>query len=264
MFRPALQSLRDGLLSLVYPQECRVCGGAVESWRDGVVCDACWQNPAITDLFLDRECCRKCGAVLPAIQTFEPPPGRADGERQCGRCHGLPIARARACGAYVGALAANVNFLKSQPHLCPRLRQVIAQALAAERKALESDLIVPVPLHADRRAERGFNQAEVLASFLASHLGRHLQADLLRRPKYTERHRAGLDAIDRARSVDGAFVVGDRDVLRGQTILLVDDLFTTGSTVGAAAETLLAAGAAEVRVFTIARVRGGQWRSGSD
>ena len=261
MFRPALQSLRDGLLSLVYPQECRVCAAAVESWRDGVVCDDCWRNPAVTALFIDRECCRKCGAPLPTIRAFEPPRGRAGAGRECGRCHDLPFRRARACGAYVGTLAANVYFLKSQPHLCPRLRRLITEALEAERESLDSDLIVPVPLHADRRAERGFNQAEVLASFLASHLGGRRRADLLCRPKYSERHRAGLDAIDRARSVDGAFVVRDKDAVRGQTILLVDDLFTTGSTVSAAAKTLLAAGAREVCVFTLARVSGGQWRS---
>jgi predicted amidophosphoribosyltransferase len=70
---------------------------------------------------------------------------------------------------------------------------------------------------------------------------------------HTGRHRAGIDAIDRAKSVAGAFKVGRPKKVRGLTVLLIDDLLTTGSTISAATQALLDAGAASVRVLTIAR-----------
>jgi predicted amidophosphoribosyltransferase len=76
------------------------------------------------------------------------------------------------------------------------------------------------------------------------------------RVRNTERHRAGLDAVDRARSVERAFEVSRPREVEGASVLLVDDLYTTGSTIGAAAVALLEAGAGRVSVFTLARVIG--------
>ena len=115
-------------------------------------------------------------------------------------------------------------------------------------------MIVPVPLHRRRRRERGFNQAERIARLIARESGSPLAANLLIRTKPTERHRAGLDAKDRARSVASAFQVPRPQAVSGLSVLLVDDLFTTGSTLSAAAESLLKAGASRISVMTIARV----------
>lgn len=266
MFQRAIHNLRDGLLSLAYPQPCRVCGGAVESWRDGVVCAGCWESPSVTPLFDDKECCRKCGIPLPVSQTFvdraTPDAVRSTTEdRECGRCREAPFACARACGAYEGSLKVSLLFLKSQPHLCRRLRDIIAQSFDTARPLLAGEVVAPVPLHPARRAERGFNQAEVIASMLASRFDLAVDEELLIRSKNTERHRAGHDALDRARSVERAFAVTDGRRVREQAVLLVDDVFTTGSTASAAAAVLLAAGASRVSVFTIARVIGGNWQA---
>ena len=166
----------------------------------------------------------------------------------------MPFACARACGAYAGALEANVLFLKSQPHLCRRLRHIVWRTYSANRNVLESDVLMPVPLHAARKRERGFNQAELIARALAA--DGHIQLDTrsLMRAKNTERHRAGMDEVDRAKSVERAFKVVRPERLKNRSVLLIDDVFTTGHTLGAAAQTLLDAGAARVRVLTIARV----------
>jgi ComF family protein len=270
VFSRAMQSLRDGLLSLSYPQPCRVCAEFVESWNDGVICAVCWQDPSVTSLFIHKEICWKCGVPLPAVQKFaqslnpeSPLPTKTAPQsksqvvpemRQCGRCRELPFAVARACGVYAGSLEANVRFLKSHPHLCRRLRDLIRQAVSANSDVLISDVVMPVPLHPRRKAERGFNQAELIASWIAAEFDLALDTDVLGRSKNTERHRAGLDAIDRARSVERAFAIKDDRQIRNHTVLLVDDVFTTGSTVSAAADCLRQAGASRIAVFTIARV----------
>ena len=113
---------------------------------------------------------------------------------------------------------------------------------------------MPVPLHAARKQERGFNQAELIAKTIAAGFHIHLDTGALIRAKNTERHRAGLDEVDRAKSVEQAFKVIRPELLKNLSVLLIDDVFTTGQTVNAAARALLAAGAAQVKVLTIARV----------
>jgi ComF family protein len=166
----------------------------------------------------------------------------------------MPFTYARACGAYAGALETNVLFLKSQPHVCRRLREILRQTYAANLPYVSSDMVMPVPLHPTRRRQRGFNQAELLARVLASHFDLRFDAATLRRSKNTERHRAGMDAFDRMKSVEGAFQVTDADAIQNASVLLIDDVFTTGSTICAAAKTLLEAGAAQVQVLTLAKV----------
>lgn len=240
-----LTSLRDGLIALVYPAQCQVCGAMINRYDDGVACTDCWTDAGITPLF-DGPLCIKCGLPLPA---------RSAGNQalHCGLCGALPFT-ARACGAYAGALEANIRFLKSQPHLCRRLRRLIAQTFAEQGAALAANVVVPVPLHPQRQRERSFNQAELIARLIAREGHLPVDARLLIRTKPTERHRAGFDAKDRARSVAGAFRVAHPRLVSNLSILLVDDVFTTGSTLSSAAQALLDAGAQRISVLTIARV----------
>lgn len=113
---------------------------------------------------------------------------------------------------------------------------------------------MPVPLHVRRKLERGFNQAELIARVIASHFDLRLDVATLARSKITERHRAGMDAFDRLKSVEGAFQVTGAPAIRNASVLLVDDVFTTGSTICAAAKTLLEAGAKQVQILTISKV----------
>lgn len=272
MLTGALQTLRDGILSLTYPQECRICNQPVDSFNDGIVCSACWNNPLVTRLFDNQANCLKCQLPLAPRQSFPTPykaqsPVQAAGDNPrpqapaaetiqgfCRQCESMPFTFARACGAYAGALEANVLFLKSRPHICRRMREIFLHAFAANRSVLSSDVVIPVPLHARRRQERGFNQAELLAALIARHFDLRLDVESLQRTKPTERHRAGMDAFERRQSVRGAFQVAHPGALQNDSVLLLDDVFTTGSTICAATQTLLAAGVAQVQVLTLARV----------
>ena len=114
--------------------------------------------------------------------------------------------------------------------------------------------MIPIPLHPKRRRERGFNQAEKIAAFLSSQLYIPLDASSLIRTRHTERHRAGMDEKDRQQSVAGVFAVIRPRKVAGAAILLVDDVYTTGSTLKEATRSLLEAQAKRVSILTIARV----------
>jgi competence protein ComFC len=250
VIRHALRNIRDGLLNVAYPHECRCCGGLVDSWDDGVVCSNCWDNKAVT-MLLTGPLCKKCGA--PGINSATLSHQSADRSQLCGKCSNATFNVARACGIYSGSFEASILSLKVTPHICPRLKRLISTTLDEHRTLLESDLVIPIPLHQDRERKRGFNQASVVAKSISKHVG-PFDDQILKRTKATDRHRAGMDAMDRALSVEKAFVVAEHSTIEGATVLLIDDVYTTGSTVSAASRVLLAAGAARVNVFTIARV----------
>ena len=113
--------------------------------------------------------------------------------------------------------------------------------------------IIPMPLHPKRLAERGFNQAEVIARELAALTGLRVNPTAVIRVKKTERHRAGMGARERARSLEKAFRVRAPRLVEGRVALLVDDVMTTGSTADEIARALLDGGARTVNVLTLAR-----------
>ena len=225
----------DSLLAVAYPQSCAICFGSVEQRRFGVVCEACWRA---TRIFTGAETlCSKCGLL---------------DEKRCGRCEMWDFTVARAVGPYKGALRESVLELKRRPHLAPRLEELLL--VAARREPLrQSTRVVAVPLHGKRLRSRGFNQAAILAQVLAKGLRLPLDEVSLVRVSSTEKYRAGLDAKGRHDTVAGAFEVRQPRLISGENILLVDDVFTTGATVSACAQALLAAGAQSVFVLTISR-----------
>ncbi len=117
-----------------------------------------------------------------------------------------------------------------------------------------SPLVVPIPLHQDRLLWRGFNQSEYVAKFISRSLNFNLSPTLLRRKKRTL-PQFGLTHLERARNLKGAFILNkaEKEKIREKTILLVDDIVTSGHTVREAALVLKRGGAKNVFVFSIAR-----------
>ena len=242
-----LSSLYDAALALVYPQACAVCGQSVESRHDGVACVSCWQT---TRVFKEEDTlCWKCGAFTEAAVTRE----RSQHIR-CGRCDDDAFSGARACGFYEGALRASIIELKREPHVATRLAHLLFTM--QQREPLKSaNLIIPVPLHPERERERGFNQALLLARELTRLSGWPLDEHSVVRCTHTSRHRAGMDAKARRKSVADAFAVRHPKLVAGRRVLLIDDVFTSGATVSACAAALEAAGAQAVFVLTLARAK---------
>jgi ComF family protein len=235
----------DSLLALVYPQACAVCGASVESRKLGAVCRNCWQQAKI---FSEAETfCWKCGQ--PSLGTV---PEAKREEVRCRRCDDNAFTAARACGSYEGALRASVLMLKREPHICRKLSEQLVQT-QRQSPLNQATRIIPVPLHAEREKDRGFNQARLIGYELSRATSLPLDDVSLVRVKNSKRHRAGMDAKGRRDTVADAFRVAHPALVAGERILLVDDVFTTGATVSSCATVLLDAGAAAVFVLTIAR-----------
>jgi len=224
---------------LVLPPLCPLCQGA-EALDDEGVCPRC--RPLLQDLPAPR--CPHCGGVLDGVLEA------------CGECLAAgdlrPWTLAVSAFPFQGAARELVHRFKYQDQ--PWLARFLGARLAANWRrhggGILPDAVVPVPLHPWREFRRGYNQAELLARELARALDRPL-APCLRRRRWT-RQQARLSGGDRRKNLRDAFRVtrlpGPRPAL-----LLVDDVFTTGATLEAAAHALLAAGAGTVMVATVAR-----------
>lgn len=114
------------------------------------------------------------------------------------------------------------------------------------------DLVLPVPLHPGRERERGFNQAALLARGAARAAGLPCVEDALRRSRFTATQ-TGLDAAGRRSNMAGAFLVWRPELIEGRAVALVDDVVTTGATLGGAVDALLDSGASLVTSVAVAR-----------
>ncbi len=221
--------MKDALLDLLYPRECAGCGaGIVEAGRLAF-CAGCdglleWISPPA---------CARCGAGL-------------TGER-CGECEGrdFRFAGATALGKYDGRLRDFLLILKFRGGRY--LADEFGRRLAA-RLDRKFDLVVPVPMSRWKLLFRGYNAAALVAERLCRHAGLPYDARVLRKIRRTK-PQAELEREERLANPKGAYRAS---AVRG-SILLVDDVLTTGATANACAEALLDAGAAEVRVAVVAR-----------
>lgn len=222
-----LTVIPDAILSLIYPQDCRICKQSVDRSADGVACSDCWGN---TRIFSNSDIiCSKCGVFL---QQFE-----SSVETFCRRCDDHFYDSARAVGVYENALAAAILELKRRPRIAKTVRRLF-QAAFQTSHFCDASLIVPVPLSAKRLVERGFNQALVLAKVITKETGIALDEHSLIRTLHTPMHRAAMDKKAREMTVRNAFKVTRPRLIENKNILLIDDVLTSGSTASHCAKAL--------------------------
>jgi len=246
--RPGPGDVLAALLDLVFPAPCHTCGRPLDRQRRSALCGVCWDR-------LERVPpggCARCGWSFP-----DPAGGRGAEHPLCQRCREsvdhFQLARAVLLYREAG-VARDAILLCKHAGRRPLLRH-LAALLAAEAPLhlalADWDGLVPVPLHWLRRWRRGFNQAEVLARAVGRKHALPIVSALVR-VRRTPPQQGGAAA--RRQNVRGAFAVRTPATIAGRRLLLVDDVFTTGATANAAASALLASGAAEVGVLTLARV----------
>lgn len=236
MFR----SIQDRLFAVAVPHICACCEELLAPVRNGNACDQCWEK---TQIFDGTEAlCARCGLPL-----SEPSQGIS-----CWQCDGHRYDTARAIGVYDHALSAAVVGLKTTPKLPDLVADLLAETFY--RNHLDNaDVIIPVPLSKQRRLERGFNQAEVIGATLSKATGIENDSHSLARVHHSPIHRVGMDEKARDLSVKNAFEVLRLKLIEGKSVLLVDDVVTTGATVSYCAKALKKSGAVAVNVLTLAR-----------
>jgi ComF family protein len=243
----------QGLFTVLFPSDCRICGAPLQNVSRLPVCQSCLDA-------MERmrvPVCDVCGERLEQQEV-----GAA--QRLCGACRTEepPFARAVAYGSYSGALRELIQLLKYQAvrPAAGVLGRMLSEALLelSEDFGDVAPIVVPIPLHGLKLRQRGFNQSELIAraalkTFTMRGTERlALDASLLERGRETQ-SQTGLSAEQRRANVRGAFRVVQPTTIRGRDILLVDDVFTTGTTVRECARVLRRAGAARVLVATVAR-----------
>ncbi len=237
------RAVLDRAIAVLFAPPCASCGRTNERPLDGAVCAACWAAV----IPLTPPLCARCGDALPSWRVASVTAST------CPRCrrHPRPLGRMAAVGGYDGTLRAIVHALKydGRRSIAPPLGRLMRAAGPAVLEGAHA--VVPVPLHPVREWTRGFNQADLLARGLGLPVARLLKRSIATAPQ------VNLSAAERRRNVRGAFAVRARlraPRLRGLTLVLVDDVMTTGATLEACARVLEAAGAAEIRALTAARV----------
>ena len=219
-------------LDLIFPLRCAGCGQLGVAW-----CQSC-----------DRQLIRIHGRVCPVCGR-----GRQS-SRVCPNCrtHPLPL-RLRSYAAYDGPLLRALLHLKYRPNR--RLAAVFATWLQEmlDREKWETEVVIAVPLAASRQRQRGYNQVELIALALSKTIGLPYDPRALQRIRDTP-SQVGLDPAERWDNVCEAFSACP-GMVHGRSVLLVDDLVTTGATLAACASALLSGGAHQVFGLTVARAR---------
>lgn len=230
-------------LAFVYPEVCQICGGARATPAEGYVCRGCRAGVR----FIEPPFCERCG------RPFE---GDITTQFECANCRDMDWSFHSARSAVVArdTVMEVIHRYKYQRAMWfePFLADLLITAAGPVLDGQRPDLIVPVPLHPTKRREREFNQAERLADRLGAATRIPVNKRLVRRIRPT-RTQTQLNRQERLANVHNAFGLWDGQRLNSERIVLVDDVFTTGATTSACAGALVAAGAGEVWVWTVAR-----------
>ena len=235
--RALASSLWRHVLDFALPPRCGGCGAIVDEVDS--FCADCWTQIE----FLGSGGCEVCGLPLEGTEA-----------ETCARCLARPprLQRMRAATAY-GEISRSIA-IRFKYGRKVALGRTMARFMAPLLDGVPDDaLLVPVPLHRRRIWRRGFNQSAIVAREVARRTGARYQADALQRVKPTPPLK-GLSVSQRRRTVAGAFRISPRTELRGRTVILIDDVLTTGSTANACARVLQRAGAARVELISWARV----------
>jgi ComF family protein len=239
-FPNSVRFLFKSLADFIYPPICYGCDAEVE---EGLVCEGCRLALFTHELAVCPKCHRPC------TRTAE----------TCGQCQmQFSLSRVRALGLYVPPFDKLVHAFKYSGKT--KVGELLGQALAAlvqQDEVLSSaDVVCPVPLHPARLRERGFNQSLLLAAAVSMNTRIPLVEGLLR-TRYTPTQTTKASPEKRLKNVRGAFQIRPDAGIAGKTVLLVDDVMTTGATLDQAAQAMLKGGAASVLGAVVAAAHAG-------
>jgi len=227
---------------LILPERCRICNISLPRYSPKGICRGCLSRIE----YMGAVICRRCGTLMPSNEAAG---------SLCGGCIRKPPFwdTARSVVRYGPEVRHLLSRLKYQTDttVLPALSTIVQPVLATFEYQWEH--ILPVPLYRARLQQRGMNQAMLLAAMLFPGEGKRINPHLLQRNRATA-SQTGLDGAERRRNLRGAFGLTDPGLIVGRRVMIVDDVFTTGSTVMECAKVVRRAGAAEIGILTFARV----------
>lgn len=230
-------SFFNSFLNLPFPDTCIICRKVCDN--KGYVCNECKEVPEYIST-IHR--CRTCLSFLYSSQN-----GR------CGDClsEKPKYSRLISCVKYKSDIAESLKAFKfrNRPDLHIGFSKLACEVL--EREGAAFDAVIPVPLSKKSLKKRGYNQSELIAKYIADYFNTEYHKDILIKVKETE-NQSNLKLSERQRNIKGAFAVKDKNKLYGRSVLLVDDIFTTGCTMREASK-MCAPFADDIIAFTIAR-----------
>ncbi|MEW6097008.1 MAG: ComF family protein [bacterium] len=238
----------NDLINFIFPAKCRTCNESLSTLEEKYICKECFSKID----FIRPPYCDKCGKVL--VESF------SEIEKPlCKECQTIKryFYKARVVGVYEGILRESIHIFKFEKKI--GLHKPLGELLVNYLKEQQGDLIrqidfiIPVPLHRKRLKSRGFNQAQLLCCYIERHFNVPLNLDL-KRIRFTP-PQMNLKREERLQNIKGAFEIKNHNSIMGKSILLVDDIFTTGATVDECSKVLINAGAKQVFVLTLARGR---------
>jgi ComF family protein len=228
---------------IIFPSYCLLCGQALEKVAERVICSDCQGKVEVHQ----GPSCPVCGRFY-----FHNSPA----DYLCGECLDSPppFDRHRSLGPYAGHLKEVILLFKYKGYeaLSRPLGRLVYKMLSENGSFSGVDSIIPVPLHKKREKKRGFNQSELLSREISRVSAIPVIKNVLVKTRNTP-SQVSLDAPEREINLRGAFRVRKLEKIAGRTLLLVDDVFTTGSTIRECAKELKKAGAREIRAVTLAR-----------
>jgi len=244
-----LRSSWEVFLDALFPPHCAACAKLLPPTpRRAAICEGCFGTITPRDGF----CCPRCGARLPPTLTSTYP-----------RCHPQERFVLAAAASYadpaVRALIQALKYERTKTALAPLLKVLLPYLTATLRGSPPADgdrVIVPIPLHPRRLRERGFNQAALIAEALTGiePLSRTVVLhDALTRTRNTPPQAKEADEEKRRANVAHCFTLKCPDLIRGKTVFLVDDVFTSGATMGEAAAALQGGGAKGIIGVVVAK-----------
>src|SRR5258708_7610398 len=244
----------ESLFAVLFPSDCRICGASLTIISRLPVCVECLDGIRP----LSGKVCSVCGERVFSPHLFYD----VGGGLLCRLCHAVapPFEKAVAYGRYEEGLRDLIHLLKygGVRPAANVLGRMLADAIVLLDPVLgkEPIAVIPVPLHASKRRERGFNQAELIARFalkLNPPAGRLQLADHVLERRRETKSQIGMTPHQRRENMRGAFTVTGSQAIEACAVLLVDDVYTTGATVSECARVLLRAGASRGWVATVAR-----------
>lgn len=240
----------EPLVTFVYPAACRECGNLIGIGQVPYICDDCWRKIET----LEPPWCHRCGIPVRDEDGLV-----FDSEIICSEClaNPPPFGKLRAAAFYEPTVREAIHALKygRRRVLAKHLVQFMQQRLPCDLSGDDYDMLLPIPLHKKRFRKRGFNQSELLAAGVASVWSVPLRKDILLRVRNTVALSTLNSQAERVQTISGAFDLHFPVAVQGKRLLLVDDIFTTGTTIDEAVRVLQPADPSTIDVLVLCRAR---------